>query len=128
MYRSFPCKARHILEFNEGDYDISSKDIPQLPELRLMAAKEFLLNELKWKEEVQMKTNWSHQRNILWVSFPNENLVSSIFKRQAEIGRPNVRLLKYIPPWCYERNKELEILCRLERERLQPQDKNTSWS
>ena len=45
-----------------------------------------------------MKTNWSQERNILWVSFPNENLVSSIYKRQTEIGRPNVRLLKYIPP------------------------------
>ena len=64
-----------------------------------------------------MRTNWLQERNILWVSFPNENLVSSIFKRQAEIGRPNVRLLKYIPPWCYDRNKELEILCRLEREK-----------
>ena len=59
----------------------------------------------------------SQERNILWVSFPNKNLVSSIFKRQTEIGRPNVRLLKYIPPWCYDRNKELEILCRLEREK-----------
>ena len=43
--------------------------------------------------------------------------MSSIFKRQAELGRENIRLLKYIPPWCYDRNKELEILCRLEREK-----------
>ena len=113
----FPVKARHILYFYEGDYAISPEDIPQYPELRLQAAKEFLLKELKWKEEVEMRSNWSQERNILWVTFLNENYVSSIFKRQANIGRPNVRLLKYIPPWCYERNKELEILCRLERER-----------
>ena len=47
----------------------------------------------------------------------DENLISSIFKRQAELGRERIRLLKYIPPWCYDRNKELEILCRLERDR-----------
>ena len=43
--------------------------------------------------------------------------MSSIFKRQAEIGRERIKLLKFIPPWSYERNKELEILCRLEREK-----------
>ena len=64
-----------------------------------------------------MRTNWSQDRNILWVTLPDENLVSSIFKRQAEIGRERIKLLKYIPPWSYERNKELEILCRLEREK-----------
>ena len=64
-----------------------------------------------------MKTNWSQDRNILWLTLPDENLVSSIFKRQAEIGREKIKLLKYIPAWCYERNKELEILCRMEREK-----------
>ena len=113
----FPVKASHILDFYVGDYAISPEDIPQHPDLRLEAAKEFLTKELKWNEQVEMKTNWSSERNILWVTFPNENFVSSIFKRQAFIGRPNVRLLKYIPQWCYDRNKELEIQCRLERER-----------
>ena len=64
-----------------------------------------------------METHWSSKRNILWVSMLDENLISSIFKRQAELGRERIRLLKYIPPWCYDRNKELEILCRLERDR-----------
>ena len=38
----FPVKARHIVDFYEGDYAISPEDIPQYPELRLQAAKEFL--------------------------------------------------------------------------------------
>ena len=49
----FPVKARHILDFNEGDYDISPEDIPQLPDLRLIVAKEFLLKELKWKRTLR---------------------------------------------------------------------------
>ena len=115
----YPVKPRHILDFHEGDYDISSDDIPQLHNLRDLAAKEFLYKELKWREEVNMKTNWSQDRNILWVTFPEENLVSSIFKRQAEVQSDRIKLLKYIPSWCYERNKELEILCRMEREKDQ---------
>ena len=43
--------------------------------------------------------------------------MSSIFKRQAEVKNDRIKLIKYIPSWCYERNKELEILCRLEREK-----------
>ena len=68
-------------------------DIPQLNKERLIAAKEFLFKELKWQEDVEMEMNWSQERNILWVSFANENLVSSIFKRQADIGRDRIRLL-----------------------------------
>ena len=112
-----PVKARHILDFNEGDYDICPDDISQHPDLRLLAAKEFLSHELKWKEDTEMRTKWSQDRNILWVSFTSESFVSSIFKRQAELARPDIRLLKYIPAWCYDRNKELEILCRLERDK-----------
>ena len=98
----YPVKARHILDFHEGEYDISSEDIPQLHDLRTLAAKEFLQKELKWSEEVEMKTSWSQDRNILWLTLPEENLVSSIFKRQAEIRRERIKLLTYIPPWSYE--------------------------
>ena len=38
----YPVKARHILDFHEGEYDISSEDIPQLHDLRTLATKEFL--------------------------------------------------------------------------------------
>ena len=113
----YPVKARHILDFHTGDYEICSDDIPQLHNLRMLAAKEFLSKELKWNEDTEMKTTWSQDRNILWLTLPDENLISSIFKRQVEIGRERIKLLKYIPQWCYERNKELEILCRLEREK-----------
>ena len=112
-------KAQHILDFHTGDYEISSDDIPQLHNLRTLAAREFLLKELKWNEATEMKTTWSQDRNILWLTLLDVNLLSSIFKRQAEIGRERIKLLKYIPQWCYERIKELEILCRLEREKIQ---------
>ena len=79
--RLYPVRARHILDFHEGEYDISSEDIPQLPDLRELAAREFLQKELKWREEVEMRMNWSQDHNILWVTLPDENLVSSIFKR-----------------------------------------------
>ena len=60
----FPVKARHILDFHDGDYDISPDDIPQLPHLRLLAAEEFLQKEFKWNQKVEMTTNWSQDRNI----------------------------------------------------------------
>ena len=113
----YPVKPRHILDFHDGNYELSSDDIPQLHNLRDLAAKEFLNKELKWNEEATIITNWSQERNILWLTFQDENLVSSIFKRQAEVKNDRIKLLKYIPHWCYERNKELEILCRLEREK-----------
>ena len=43
--------------------------------------------------------------------------MSSIFKKQAEIKNDRIKLIKFIPSWCYERNRELEILCRLKREK-----------
>ena len=61
----FPVRARHILDFHEGNYSISPEDIPQLHDLRLLAGKEFLKKELKWTEEVEMETHWSSERNIL---------------------------------------------------------------
>ena len=112
-----PVKARHILDFHDGPYDLTPDDIPQQHELRNMAAKEFLPDELKWNEDVEFKTNWSQERNILWLTLNDENLVSSIFKRQAAVKNDRIKLLKYIPHWCYDRNKELEILCRMEREK-----------
>ena len=42
-----PVKARHILEFHDGPYNLTADDIPQQHELRNMAAKEFLTDELK---------------------------------------------------------------------------------
>ena len=81
----------------------------------MLASREFLLEELKWKEDVEFETHWSQKRNVMWISFSDEHLVSSIFRHQAELGNPKIRLLKYTPPWCHEQNKELEILCQLER-------------
>ena len=54
---------------------------------RLLAAQEFLSKELKWNKNVEMGTQWSQDRNIMWVTFKEESLVSSIFVRQAELGR-----------------------------------------
>ena len=38
----FPVKARHILDFHEGEYEICADDISQAPHLRQLAAEEFL--------------------------------------------------------------------------------------
>ena len=54
---------------------------------------------------------------MLWVTFKDEFVVKALFRRLAELGNSNIRLLKYIPPWAYERNKELEILTRHARMR-----------
>ena len=35
---------------------------------------------------------------------------------QAKLGNNNIKLLKFTPPWIYNRNRELEILCRKARE------------
>ena len=113
----FPVKARHILDFHEGPYNLTPDDIPEQHELRDKAAREFLADELKWSEDVEFRTNWSQERNILWLKMDDENLVSSIFKRQASVKNDKIKLLKYIPHWCYDRNKELEIQCRMEREK-----------
>ena len=43
--------------------------------------------------------------------------MTSIFKKQAEIKNDNIKLLKFIPWWCYERNRQLETLCRIERDK-----------
>ena len=53
----------------------------------------------------------------MWVFFNDELVVRSLYKRQADLERNNIRLIKYIPPWIYERNKQLEIYCRMERDK-----------
>ena len=93
------------------------EDIPLHHNLRDLAAKEFLKEELNWQVVAKIKTNWSRDRSILWLSFQDEKLVSSIFKKQAEIKNGRIKLFKFIPSWCYERNRELEILCRMERDK-----------
>ena len=65
----------------------------------------------------KFKTKWSCDRSILWLSFQDENMVSSIFKKQAVVKNGRIKLIKFIPSWCYERNRELKILCRLERDK-----------
>ena len=42
----FPVKSRHILDFHSGDYEISTDDIPQHPDHRDLAAREFLIKDI----------------------------------------------------------------------------------
>ena len=72
IIRIFLVKARHILDFHEGDYTPSSEDVPKLHKERFLAAREFLYKELKWSADVDIETNLSQERNILWVTFPNK--------------------------------------------------------
>ena len=94
----------------------SAEDINMLHGERTAAAKEFFKEELGFKDDVSIETHWSMRRNILWVTFPSEHYVNTLFRFQAELGNPKIKLLKYTPPWCFERNRELEILCRMQRE------------
>ena len=112
-----PVKACQILKHHNGNYEIGAEDIPQHHNLRDRAAKEFLKGELNWENDAKIETKWSSERNILWLTFQDEELVTSIFKKQAEIKNDNIKLLKLIPWWCYERNRQLETLCRIERDK-----------
>ena len=51
----------------------------------------------------------------MWEVFNDELTVKALFRRRADLKRETFRLLSYIPYWAYERNKRLEILCRLQR-------------
>ena len=80
----YPVESSHILKHHDGNYEISTEDIPRHHNLRDRAAKEFLKEELNWQILAKTETKWSRDRNILWLTFQDEKLVSSIFKKQAE--------------------------------------------
>ena len=92
------------------------EDIRHFPEARKEAAHEFLDKELKWTNpETINSTKWSADKEILWVEFAHEQVVQDLFRRQAKLHRNKVKLIKYVPHWAYQRNKGLEINCRLAR-------------
>ena len=84
MIGLYPVKARHIIDFHEGEYTPCVDDIEKMDGERELAARDFLKKELKWSEETEIITHWSQNRNVLWVTMKDENLVSSIFKRQKK--------------------------------------------
>ena len=52
-----------------------------------MDRERFLSHELKWHKETEFTTKWSADRNILWVTFDNETIVTELFRRQARLER-----------------------------------------
>ena len=82
---------------------------------RKQAAADFLEKELKWRDETILGTKWSPSQEVLWVTLKDESVVTDLYVRQVALKRNNVKLLKYIPSWAYERNKGLDINCRLAR-------------
>ena len=121
MIGLYPVKPNHILKWSNSDYSPCEDDIPNLTEERNIAAKKFLELELKWKEQEPFITKWSKNSNTLWLTFQSESTVNSLFVAQAQLARNNIKLFKFTPPWIYERNRELEILCRKAREDDHPQ-------
>ena len=55
----------------------------------------------------------------MWVTFNDELTMKALYKRNADLQRSDekIGLIKFIPYWAYERNKQLQIFCRLEREK-----------
>ena len=96
----YPIKPNHILKHHQGEYYPCVDDIPTLYEEIWMAAKEFLAEELKWKEDISFTTKWTEGRNFLWVTFLDESLLNSIFRILAEVCKEGIKLLRYTPTWC----------------------------
>ena len=95
----WPVKAKHICTLAEGDYYPSSEEIPNLDRERYLAAVDYLENELKWTEKVDFTTKWSPDRDILWLTFNNEQIVRALYRRLADLGNKRIRLIKFVPPW-----------------------------
>ena len=75
----------------------------------MQAARTFLQLELKYKGKDPLSTKWSCNSNTLWVTFDSEQIVNSLFMAQAQLSNNTVKLLKFTPPWIFNRNRELEI-------------------
>ena len=112
----YPVKPRHILKWNTNEYSPCEDDIPSLEEERRQAALYFLHLELKFTCKDPFQTKWSPTSNTLWVTFDSETIVNTLYMAQSKLGNNNIKLLKFTPPWIYNRNRELEILCRKARE------------
>ena len=54
--------------------------------------------------------------DILWLTFNNEQIVRALYRRLADLGNKRIRLIKFVPPWAFERNREIETQCRMARE------------
>ena len=63
---------------------------------------------LKGTEKVDFTTKWSPDKDILWLTFNNEQIVRALYRRLADLGKKRIRLIKFVPPWAFERNREIE--------------------
>ena len=112
----WPIKAKHILSWFDGQYYPTSDEIPKMENERMLATKDFLKCELKWSNDLTFTAKWSQKQNIMWVTFDSESPALALYQRQADLGRNNIRLIRYTPHWVYLRNRELEIQCCLASE------------
>ena len=77
----WPIKPKHILTWYEGDYYPTVDDIPKMDRERKIAVNNYLKNESKCKDELDIQTRWSAERNIMWVTCKDEFIVNAIFRR-----------------------------------------------
>ena len=112
----YPIKAHDILKWSTNEYYPPADDIPEMETERSKAVMEFLDLELKYRKQVPFTSSWSQEKNIMWVKFQDEIIVKRLYWNQADFKNDRIKLLKYTPNWAYERNKQLEIRCRLARE------------
>ena len=57
----------------------------------------------------------SSKSQILWVSLDDEWKVKQLFMRMAKVQRENARVIKYMLFWACNRNRELEMQCKVAR-------------
>ena len=65
----------------------------------------------------------------MWVMFEIESIFNSLYRRQVDLQRNNLKLIHSMSPWAYDRSKDLEIKIRLSREQ-EPKldlDQETLW-
>ena len=55
-------------------------------------------------------------QKIIWVTFQSETIGNSLYRRMADLQRNKIKLIRYTPPWAYNRSKDLEIKTRIARE------------
>lgn len=85
---------------------------------RMEAVKDFLINELKWEDtSVLVQTKWNERTSIMWIETKNEDITNKIFYQAADIKNPDIRTMNYFPGEIFDRMKELDELCKKEKEK-----------
>ena len=56
---------------------------------RSLAVNDFIMKELKWKEESKFETKWSQNQQIMWIKCNDELTVKAPYKRNVDVQKEN---------------------------------------